>query len=303
MTNSRPTRNQELHPAPEEHKRSSRLPILQEKAACSPRASVALSAFSAVTWLREASSLIYRRITDRRPAKNVVRPWCKVRAIRRWTDLCLLIIVLTLSRGVLQAQAPSSAAVPRLVGYSGKLMDAEGKPLARIAGETFAIYTDENLYLGMTNTVHKFRVDTNGAVHADGALNSSGTDFAESVAIEDTRAEYEPGDVLEIDKKANRHLALSPRPYATLVAGIYSTKPGVLASPHHIDEVPSAAPEVPLAIVGIAPCKVTAENGPIARGDLLVTSSRLGYGMKDADRRGMLGAVVGQGSRTSTQRR
>jgi hypothetical protein len=62
MTNSPHTRNQELQPAPEEHKRSSRLLILQEKAACSPRASVALSAFSAVTWLREVSSLIYRRI-------------------------------------------------------------------------------------------------------------------------------------------------------------------------------------------------------------------------------------------------
>src|SRR6202035_4220609 len=95
------------------------------------------------TWLREGSSLIYRRITGRRPAKNVVRPGGKVRAIRRPTDLCLLIIVLTLSGGALQAQASSSAAVPRLVGHSGKLMDAEGKPLARIAGVTFAICTDQ----------------------------------------------------------------------------------------------------------------------------------------------------------------
>jgi hypothetical protein len=143
MTNSSHTRNQELQPAPEERKRASRLLILQEKAACSPRASVALSAFSAVTWLREVSSLIYRRITDRRPAEKVVRPGCKVPAIPRATDLCLLIIVLTLSHGALQAEASFSAAVPRLVGYSGKLMDAEGKPLARIAGVPFAIYTDQ----------------------------------------------------------------------------------------------------------------------------------------------------------------
>ncbi len=52
--------------------------------------------------------------------------------------------------------------------------------------------------------------------------------------------------------------------------------------------------EVPLAIVGIVPCKVTAENGPIKSGDLLVASSRAGYAMKGTDRNRMLGAVVGK---------
>jgi hypothetical protein len=151
-----------------------------------------------------------------------------------------------------------------------------------------------NLYLGMTNGTHKFRVDTNGAVYADGGLNASGADFAESVAVRGPRSEYEPGDVLEIDESADRHLALSSHPYATLVAGIYSTKPGVLASPHHIEEESSKSSEVPLAVVGIVPCKVTAENGSIARGDLLVTSSLPGYAMKGTDRRRLVGAVVGK---------
>ena len=52
--------------------------------------------------------------------------------------------------------------------------------------------------------------------------------------------------------------------------------------------------EVPLAVVGIVPCKVTAENGAIARGDLLLTSSRPGYAMKGTDRSRMLGAVIGK---------
>ena len=51
---------------------------------------------------------------------------------------------------------------------------------------------------------------------------------------------------------------------------------------------------MPLAVVGIVPCKVTAENGAIARGDLLVASSRPGYAMKGTDRSRMLGAVVGK---------
>ena len=151
-----------------------------------------------------------------------------------------------------------------------------------------------NLYLGMTNTVHKFRVDTNGVTYADGGFQASGADFAESVAVRGQRSAYEPGDVLEIDQKADRHLALSHRPYATLVAGIYSTKPGLLATPHPIDDATFQSSEVPLAVVGIVPCKVSAENGPIARGDLLVTSSRPGYAMKGTDRRRLVGAVVGK---------
>src|SRR5258708_35685697 len=78
-----------------------------------------------------------------------------------------------------------------------------------------------------------------------------------------------------------------------LVAGIYSTKPGVVASQPRVDE---ALPnnEVPLAVIGIVPCKVTAENGPIAAGDLLVTSSMPGHAMKGTDRARMLGTVVGK---------
>ena len=49
-----------------------------------------------------------------------------------------------------------------------------------------------------------------------------------------------------------------------------------------------------MAMTGIVPTKVTAENGAIKPGDLLVTSSRLGYAMKGTDRSQMLGAVIGK---------
>ncbi len=149
-----------------------------------------------------------------------------------------------------------------------------------------------NLYLGMTNTVHKFRVDTNGVAYADGGFVASGADFAESVSVRGQHSLYQPGDLLEIASGAHRTLTLSQLPYSTRVAGIYSTKPGVLASPHAIDEKIDG--EVPLAIVGIVPCNVTTENGAIHEGDLLVASSRPGYAMKGTDRRRMLGAVVGK---------
>jgi hypothetical protein len=56
----------------------------------------------------------------------------------------------------------------------------------------------------------------------------------------------------------------------------------------------SLASEVPMAVVGIVPCKVTAENGAITVGDLLVASSQAGFAMKGTDRGRMLGAVVGK---------
>ena len=49
-----------------------------------------------------------------------------------------------------------------------------------------------------------------------------------------------------------------------------------------------------MAMIGIVPTKVSAENGPIRSGDLLVTSSMPGYAMKGTDRSQMLGAVVGK---------
>lgn len=138
-----------------------------------------------------------------------------------------------------------------------------------------------------------FRVDGRGTVFADGGFRPFGADFAESVAVKGGRDHYAPGDLLVIDPSGERRLALAETPYSTLVAGIYSTKPGVVASQHRMDD-PALGSEVPLAVVGIVPCKVTAENGPVAVGDLLVTSSTPGHAMKGTDRGRMLGAVVGK---------
>jgi len=177
--------------------------------------------------------------------------------------------------------------------YSDYALDVETiKSNGVINGGVVVNASGGNLYLGMTNTVHKFRVDTNGVAYADGGFVASGADFAESVAVRGQRSLYQPGDLLEIASGAHRTLTLSQLSYSTRVAGIYSTKPGVLASPHAMDE--KMDDEVPLAVVGIVPCKVTTENGAIHEGDLLVASSRAGYAMKGTDRRRMLGAVVGK---------
>jgi hypothetical protein len=57
---------------------------------------------------------------------------------------------------------------------------------------------------------------------------------------------------------------------------------------------PEIEEEIPLAVVGVVPCKVSAENGAIGPGDLLVSSSVPGFAMKGTNRKKMLGAVVGK---------
>src|SRR5260221_3817912 len=167
-------------------------------------------------------------------------------------------------------------------------------PLAGTAG-VFGVGTGGNILVGLTGNpgIAVFRVDSNGTVHANGGFRPFGADFAESVAVKGSAEHYAPGDLLVIDPSGERRLSLSQAPYSTLVAGIYSTQPGVVASQHRVDE---ALPnnEVPLAVVGIVPCKVTAENRPIVGRDLPVTSSIQRHAMEGTDRSRMLGAGVRQ---------
>jgi hypothetical protein len=137
-----------------------------------------------------------------------------------------------------------------------------------------------------------FRVDSTGKGFFDGGTQVGGADFAESITIAKEQIQQGPGDLLVVDTTGSRRLKLTKEPYSTLVAGIYSTKPGVLARNQKMNE--AATNQIPLAIVGIVPCKVSAENGAILPGDLLVSSSTPGHAMKGTDRNRMLGTVVGK---------
>ena len=136
-----------------------------------------------------------------------------------------------------------------------------------------------------------FRVDVAGNVYANG-YKTGGADFAETVAVRGRSALYMPGDLLAIDTAGARQLKLTAEPSSTLVAGVYSTKPGIVASPRTLGA--TTQQEVPLAVIGIVPTKVTAENGAISTGDLLVSSSSRGRAMKGTDRARMVGAVIGK---------
>lgn len=168
--------------------------------------------------------------------------------------------------------------------------------------------------VGIGTTAPSQTLEVNGTAQVDGALNVStsgivfpngggtqtaawtgvlcGGDYAESVDMSGRRTSYEPGDVMVVDPSAPGNFVKASKPYSTLVAGIYSTKSGAVGK-RSTDPV-RLKKKIPMAMIGIVPTKVSAENGAVGPGDLLITSSTHGYAMKETDRARMTGAIVGK---------
>ena len=103
-------------------------------------------------------------------------------------------------------------------------------------------------------------------------------DFAELIPT-DNPSKLGPGDVLILDLENPFAVMKSNEPNSQLIAGVYSTKPAILVG-GNLSSNDSLESEIPLAIAGIVPTKVTSERGPIKIGDLLTSSSTEGYAMK-----------------------
>ena len=181
-------------------------------------------------------------------------------------------------------------------------------PGVGFGGPPFSLTSSGNVGIGTTNPGATLEVDGNvklttgsgsSITFADGTVQSTaypgpqtlGGDYAESVDVRGSRDQYEPGDLLVIDSNDPSRFEKASEPYLTRVAGIFSTRPGTLG---RRQTTPKNPDEIPMAVVGIVPAKVSAENGPIRPGDPLVSSSTPGFAMKGTDRTRMLGAVVGK---------
>jgi hypothetical protein len=135
-----------------------------------------------------------------------------------------------------------------------------------------ASFIDGMAWDGSGSATRKFHITSGGTFVA-------GSDFAEAFAASGGRAAFEPGDVVVVCENDAQAVEKTTRPYDTRVVGIYSTRPGVLgADKNGITQVDEN--DIPVAIVGIVPTKVTDENGPIHPGDLLTTSGVSGHAMK-----------------------
>ncbi len=147
-------------------------------------------------------------------------------------------------------------------------------------------------------------VNIGGDLNVVGDLQHNGTshvgwDIAEYIKAGDTN--IESGDVVVVDPDHNRSVIRSSMRYNSTVLGVISTAPGDLGGflrfsdgkLYTKEEMEQAGYRM-LTLVGQVPCKVTAENGPIKRGDLLVTSSKPGYAMKANSDKLRPGMILGK---------
>jgi hypothetical protein len=131
-----------------------------------------------------------------------------------------------------------------------------------------------------------------GTIDATTFTDPAGCDLAEYYKLQDPDSEIEAGDIVIMSQDANT-IERSQTPYDRLVMGVVSTEPAVLIG--NTEEVKNNKENFrPIALAGRVPVKVTTENGPIRKGDSIVTSSRPGYGMKCDDTTKCAGAVLGK---------
>ncbi len=151
--------------------------------------------------------------------------------------------------------------------------------VARYSGSGTASTSGNNCAVFQTGTgANVARIDNTGKGYFNGGTAVTGADFAESVAVKGAVEAFQPGDVMVIDTTSTRRFALSTSADSPLVAGVYATKPGVVARPFDVaGDLSWKQREIPLAMVGIVPTKVCDEGGAIRVGDLLVTSSIRGH--------------------------
>jgi hypothetical protein len=117
----------------------------------------------------------------------------------------------------------------------------------------------------------KCRINRNGSF-------VSGSDFAEALPAVGDGENYEPGDVLVLASDGSG-VEKTSEPSSRRIIGVYSTRPAILGADKQGDTRVDSN-DIPVAILGIVPTKVTTENGPIRVGDLLVTASTPAHAMK-----------------------
>jgi hypothetical protein len=177
-------------------------------------------------------------------------------------------------------------------GLDGSALRAQGNGIAIYATNNS---TDSAMVLGNGNSggwlikgfgggsvSPQFAVNSAGAVTA-ASFNGNSNDFADRLPSE---SGLEPGDVVAIGSDGK--LLRTTKANEADVAGVFSTQPAMIAGLEK-----EGAPQVPLAVAGMIPVKVTTENGPIHPGDLLVSSSISGHAMR-APEMPAPGTVIGK---------
>jgi len=168
--------------------------------------------------------------------------------------------------------------------------DGEGRRVIHLGGEKAVVDVGA---AGNEGDVRVF--DGNGTlrIHLDGASGqvlTFGADCAEDFNVDNASA-IEPGSVLVIDDTGNlrESCAAYDRRVAGVVSGAGSLGPGMV-----LGRRPDAEDRKPVALIGRVYCKVDADRGAIAVGDMLTTADTRGHAMKVSDPQRAFGAVIGK---------
>jgi hypothetical protein len=115
------------------------------------------------------------------------------------------------------------------VGWGAKIGTYNNRPVLEISNDGTDTYYQLNDVFQIPSsfpTPALFRIErTTGNVYTDGSFNPGGADIAERIDVSEP---VEPGDVVELDPNNPRHYRKARTPYSALVAGVISTKPGIL---------------------------------------------------------------------------
>jgi hypothetical protein len=196
----------------------------------------------------------------------------------------------------LDVRNSSATTIGRLVNFDRTSDPTTGNDILEISAPSTAPDNFQFIECDRGGAI-EWAVQGNGTATLRGAHVSKSAQLCEMMSVRGGARSAAPGDVMVIDPASGRTLVQSSNARSNLVAGIYCADPGLVgsgrgwvrdgvadderASIYSLDDMATEFGEIPLAVVGVVPCKVSAENGAISPGDLLVTSDTPGHAMGD----------------------
>ena len=141
----------------------------------------------------------------------------------------------------------------------------------------------------------------NNALAVTGNIAATGTitggvgspDYAENITVSDPT--ISGGDLVSMDPNNPEHVIKSSGLNDPYLLGVISTHPGFVTNGQLSDVTSSSTPDgsqVPLALAGRVPVKVSLENGAIAIGDYIASSSTNGVAMKATSAGNVIGRAM-----------